>query len=152
MADVATRSLNSDDVLRHRLTEIYVTDGTDKLWRVDSLRFKLAVTAFENPPNVDSEPLEDGSEIEEVTSTTAMIEFSISDLNEADVATINGSTVTDIGWVTSTGGANGTGRDCKLETCDTIYAYIQDAKLMVRGKKRVSGTTLPFTFTDNAAA
>lgn len=152
MADVATRSLNRDDVLKHRITEIYVTNGTDKLWRVDSTRFGLSVTTFENAPNVAEEALVDGSSIKEVTSSNHVIEFLVDEVNEDDIDTINGATVTTIGWVTSTGGANGTGRDCKLATVDYITANVSDGKTVIRAEKSVSGKDHGFTFADNAAS
>jgi len=149
MADVAGRDLAVADVLRQRVVEIYVTDGTDKLWRIQNVRFKLAITAFENPPAEDVEPLVDGSELTEITATNHLIEFTWDEVNEDDIDTINGSTITTIGWLTSTGGANGTGRDCKLSTVDSIVAFVQDGKTVCRAKKRSSGKDHGFTFTDN---
>jgi len=151
MADVSGRDLAVADVLRHRVVEIYVSDGTDKLWRIQNVRFKLAITAFENIPAEDTETLVDGSELTEITATNHRIEFTWDEVNEDDIDTINGSSITDIGWVTETGGANGTGRDCILADCDAIVAYIQDGKTVCWGKKRSSGKDHGFTFTDNSA-
>jgi hypothetical protein len=151
MADVATRDLNRDDVLKQRIVEIYVTDGTDKKWRIANVRHGLAVTAFENAPNVAEEALVDGSSIREVTSTNHVIEFTVNEINEADLIVINGATITTIGWVTSTGGANGTGRDCKLATVDMITANVSGSQTIIRAEKSVSGKNSGFAFTDNGA-
>jgi len=85
MADVAGRDLAVADVLRHRVVEIYVSDGTDKLWRIQNVRFKLAITAFENIPAEDTETLVDGSELTEITATNHRIEFTWDEVNEEDI-------------------------------------------------------------------
>ncbi len=150
MADVSSRTLAKTKVMVGRVSTISVGDGTDLKLQISGLQQDGVVTVTETV-NELANKLEDGTETIEVMSREINVEFVYSDVLDADLDTINGSTINEIEIKTSTGGANGTGMIFNVGSCDDVTAYLDGMKTHITATKSVAGNTVPYTVTDVAA-
>ncbi len=150
MADVSSRTLAKTKVMVGRVSTIAVGDGTDLKLQISGLQQDGVVTVTETV-NELANKLEDGTETIEVMSREINVEFVYSDVLDADLDTINGSTINEIEIKTSTGGANGTGMIFNVGSCDDVTAYLDGMKTHITATKSVAGNTVPYTVTDVAA-
>lgn len=151
MPDVTPRAIDLQHVVRGRIVSISVGDGTDKKWTITGLSPDAAIEVCRETINMLSTELEDLSKLEQKMSRDLEVLLSLSEMDTTDITTINGATIEDLFFVTSEGGANGTGVTFKVDAADMIVAYIDGLKTKVRATKRTAIGTLGYSITDNAA-
>lgn len=149
MADATPRTMTKLKVMAGRVMSFSVGDGTDKLLTITGMK-QDGLTVTEEIREISHE-MEDGQIVREVLARKATVEFLFSELVDADIDTINGSTVDCVYVDTSTGGANSTGEAFKMDSCDEVYAYNDNFGTHVVASKTSSGESLGWTLTDNAA-
>lgn len=150
MPDVSSRTLTKTKVMAGRVSTIAVGDGTDLKWQISGLQQDGVITVTEEVVEVVNE-LEDFTETVEVLSRNVVVDFTISDILDADFTTINGATINEIEIKTSTGGANSTGMIFNMGSCDDITAYLDGMKTHITAEKSVAGNTLTYTVTNVSA-